>query len=468
MADDQPTQSCHVVAVPYPGRGHINPMLSLCTAVAERSSDVLITVILTEEWTGLLASVKKPPNMSFAAIPNVVPSERDRGDDLNAFVTAVQTKMLAQFELLLDGGGLPQPDFIIGDALMSWANEVAGIRNIPSAHLWTMSASVYTIFYHFDLLVQNGHFPVDLSVNGEEVVDYIPGLSPIRVVDLPSIIRDQEIMPKLTQILPKESNAKHLIFTSFYELEAQVLDHLMQKSSMPTIYYIGPATTYSKLRDIKMSSTAATLAAADDTNNYLSWLDLQPPSSVLYISLGSFLHISAAQMDEIAAGLQSSGVRFLWVAKREASRLQETGGDKGLVVEWCDQFRVLCHPSVGGFFSHCGWNSSKEAVLAGVPVLTFPIIMDQLPDAKTIVEDWRIGWRVLEREYDEKTLKKRDEICEIVKKFMDLENPERKELSRNARELQRVCEREFGEGQSHQTNLDRFIRSIKFCCTLKS
>ncbi|KAH6803537.1 hypothetical protein C2S51_031784 [Perilla frutescens var. frutescens] len=462
MADDQPTQSRHVVAMPYPGRGHINPMLSLCTAVAERSSDVLITVVLTEEWFGLLAAARKPPNMSFAAIPNVVPSEKVRGDDLQAFFVAVQTKMEAPFVRLLDGGELPPADFIIGDAFLSWVHEVAGRRNIPSAHLWTMSASVYTVFYHFDLLVQNGHFPVDLSVNGEAVVDYIPGLSPIRVADLPSIVRDQEMMPKLTRILPKQSNAKHLIFTSFYELEAQVLDDLKQKSSMPTIYNIGPATTYSKLRDIKMSSTVA-VATSDDTNNYLRWLDLQPPSSVLYISLGSFLNISVAQMDEIAAGLQSSGVRFLWVAKRETSRLQKMGGDKGLVVEWCDQLRVLCHPSVGGFLSHCGWNSTKEAVLTGVPVLTFPIIMDQLLDAKAIVEDWRIGWRVLDREYDEKNLKKRDEIGEIVKKFMDLENLERKELSRNARKLRKICEREFENGQSHQTNLDRFVGSIKSC-----
>ncbi|KAH6803536.1 hypothetical protein C2S51_031783 [Perilla frutescens var. frutescens] len=452
----QPTQSCHVVAMPYPGRGLVNPMLSLCTAVAERSSDMLITVVLTEEWLGLLAAVRKPPNMSFAAIPNVVPSEKVRGDDLQAFFMAVQTKMETPFVRLLDGGELPPPDFIIGDAFLPWVHEFAGRRNIPSAHLWTMSASMYTVFYHLDLLVQNGHYPVDFSVNGEAVVNYIPGLSSVRVADLP--LTDQESIQKFTQILPNDSNARHLIFTSFYELEAQVFDAFKKKSSI-SIYNIGPATAYSKLKAIKMNPTTTTT-----TDYYSRWLDLQPPSSILYISLGSFLHISVAQMDEIAAGLQSSGVRFLWVARREASRLQETSEDKGLVVEWCDQFRVLCHPSVGGFLSHCGWNSTKEAVLAGVPMLTFPIIMDQLHGAKAIVEDWRIGWRVLERQYDEKNLKKRDEIGEIMKKFMDLDNPERKEVSRNVRELQKICEREFEDGQSHQTNLDRFVESIKSCC----
>ncbi|XP_057809087.1 UDP-glycosyltransferase 87A2-like [Salvia miltiorrhiza] len=440
----------HVVAMPYPGRGHINPMLSLCAAVADRSSDVHITVVLTEEWLGLLHSMEKPPNVAFAAIPNVVPSEKVRGDDLQAFFVAVLTKMQAPFEQLLDGGSLPPPDFIIGDAFLSWVFEVAGQRNIPSAHLWTMSAAVYTVFYHFDLLVQNGHYPLDLSANEEAIVDYIPGLPPVGVADLPLLIRDQESLPKLMQLFPNDSNTKHLIFTSFYELEAQVIDALKQKSSM-SIYTIGPASIYSRLRDIKTSST----------NDYLRWLDHQPPSSVLYISLGSFLHIPAAQMDEIASGLQGSGVRFLWVARRDASRLQETSGNEGLVVEWCDQLRVLAHPSVGGFLTHCGWNSTKEALLAGVPVLSFPLIMDQSSNAKAIVEDWRVGWRFSERAgFDLRNLK-RDEIAKTLKGFMDLESVERKELSRNARELRKICEKEFGEGESHQTNLDHFVRLIK-------
>ncbi|KAK9940882.1 hypothetical protein M0R45_017518 [Rubus argutus] len=63
------------------------------------------------------------------------------------------------------------------------------------------------------------------------------------------------------------------------------------------------------------------------------------------------------------------------------NRLQEVCGGVGFVVPWCDQLRVLCHSSVGGFWSHYGWNSAKEAVFAGVPLLTF-------------VEDWKIGWRV--------------------------------------------------------------------------
>ncbi|KAK4440477.1 UDP-glycosyltransferase 87A2 [Sesamum alatum] len=453
-AEKQPIPSCHVVAMPYPGRGQINPMLNLCKLVAERSENIFITVVVTEEWLGFIGSMDKPPNISFAAIPNVVPSERVRGEDVTGFAVAVMTKMEEPFERLLDELRLPPPAVIIADAFLPWAAEVAARRKIPLASLWTMSASVYTVFYHFDLLVQNGHFPIDLSVNGDVTVDYIPGLSSVRLADLPTIMKDQETTSRFLKILPDESRAKYLIFTSIYELESQVLDVLQQKSAL-SIYNIGPATSYLNLKQITDDD-----GHRDNINNYSKWLNDQPPCSVLYIALGSFLYVSTSQMEEIAIGLRKSGVRFLWVARRETSRLQEMCGDKGLVVEWCRQLEVLCHPSVGGFWSHCGWNSTKEAVLAGVPMLTSPILMDQLPNAKAIVEDWKIGWRVWKGVFEEGNLINSDEIAELVERFMNVESGEREELTRNAKELQKSCEREFANGQSFQTNLDGFVESI--------
>ncbi|KAL3850410.1 hypothetical protein ACJIZ3_012292 [Penstemon smallii] len=454
---NQQIASLHVVAMPYPGRGHITPMLNLCTAVAEKSAEILITFVITEEWLGLLGSVVKPPNIRFATIPNVVPSERVRGNDLNGFVTAAMTKMEEPFERLLDELQLPPPALIMTDAFLAWAADVAGRRDIPLAFLWTMSASVYTVFYHFDLLVQNGHFPIDMSVHGNDIVDYIPGLPPIHVSDLPKVIRDQEMTLSLIKILPPESKTNYLIFTSIYETESSVINALMHKSSF-SIYNIGPSTSYHKPKHL-INSSSTTISRENDTECYMKWLDIQPPNSVLYVSLGSFLSVSEAQMHEIAVGLHESGLRFLWVVRDETTKYKEICGDKGLVVAWCDQLRVLSHSCVGGFMTHCGWNSTKEALLAGVPMLTFPIIMDQLPNAKAIVEDWRVGWRV-KREFDEGDLAKRDEIKEIVLRFMDLESDERKELSRNARELQMICEKEFGNGESFEKNVDGFIKSI--------
>jgi UDP:flavonoid glycosyltransferase YjiC (YdhE family) len=41
------TAVCHVVAMPFPGRGHINPMMNFCKLLASRKHDILITFVVT-------------------------------------------------------------------------------------------------------------------------------------------------------------------------------------------------------------------------------------------------------------------------------------------------------------------------------------------------------------------------------------------------------------------------------------
>ncbi|EXB78531.1 UDP-glycosyltransferase 87A2 [Morus notabilis] len=231
------------------------------------------------------------------------------------------------------------------------------------------------------------------------------------------------------------------------------MDSLRTQFPFP-VYPIGPAIPYLELDQHNSSSSTSR-----EEHDYFQWLNSQPSGSVLYISLGSFLSVSSAQMDEIAYGLCDSGVRFLWVARSEASRLKEICGDLGLVVPWCDQLKVLCHSSVGGFWTHCGWNSLLEAVFGGVPMLTFPLFLDQFPNSRQIVEDWKIGWRV-ERDTGNENLMKREEITKLVKRFMDHESSEGKEMRKRARELRDVCQRAIAKGGSSDENLDAFIRNI--------
>ncbi|VVA16496.1 PREDICTED: UDP-glycosyltransferase [Prunus dulcis] len=166
-------------------------------------------------------------------------------------------------------------------------------------------------------------------------------------------------------------------------------------------------------------------------------------------------------MDEIVAGVQNSDARFLWVARGDASKLKD--GDKGLVVSCCDQLRVLCHDSIGGFWSHCGWNSTLEAVYAGVPILTCPVFGDQILNAKKIVEDWKIGCRVLKKKkkgFDEEDLVTREEIVQLVQRFMDLESKEGKEMRERAKQLRETCQGAIAKGGSSDTNLDAFIKDV--------
>ncbi|KAG2673006.1 hypothetical protein I3843_13G060100 [Carya illinoinensis] len=153
---------CHVVAMPYPGRGHINPMMNFCKQLVLKCPSILVTFVVTEEWLGFIGEEPKPANIRFATIPNVIPSEIGRAKDFPGFIQAVNTTMEAPFEEMLDRLDHPV-SAIVADTYLIWVVRVGNRRNIPVASLMTMSATVFSVLHHFELLVQNGHFPVELS-----------------------------------------------------------------------------------------------------------------------------------------------------------------------------------------------------------------------------------------------------------------------------------------------------------------
>nr|XP_023887176.1 UDP-glycosyltransferase 87A1-like [Quercus suber] len=451
-AKTEPSTICHMVAMPYPGRGHINAMMNSCKLLASKSTDILISFVITEEWLGFIGSDPKPANIRFATVPNCIPSEKGRGKDFAGFVKAVNTKMEAPFEELLDRLE-PPVKAIVADTYIYWPIALGNRKNIPVASLFPMPAMVFSMFYHFELIVQNRHFPVDLSERGDELVDYIPGVSTLRIADLPTFTYGDGrlVLPGVLECISIVSKkAQYLLFTTFHELEAEVIDALKANFPIP-VYPIGPAIPY-----LELEEKSASVTNANDGVNYLQWLDSQPPCSVLYISMGSFLSVSNAQMDEIIGGIRDSGVRCLWVSRGEIGRFKDCSGDMSLVVPWCDQLKVLCHTSIGGFWTHCGWNSTLEAVFAGVPMLTFPIFWDQVPISKRIVEDWKIGWKVKK----DVGVVTRGEISELVKSFMENKSDEMNAMRQRAKELQKSSRRAIAKGGSSDANLDTFIKNI--------
>ncbi|PKI66582.1 hypothetical protein CRG98_013026 [Punica granatum] len=428
---------CHMLALPYPGRGHINPMLSLCELLLSKEPRIHITFVLTEEWLSLITSAgsNKPcssnysNNIRFVTLPNIIPSELDRSKDFPGFFEAVDTKMEGPFEQLLDALAKP-PAVIVADTFLKWAVGVGKRRNIPVASLWTQSASVFSLLQNIELLEQNGDFQVDLLGDGHKVLH------------------------KAIKCISMASKAQFFLSTSFHELEPLAIKALRPIFSSP-IYSVGPTIPFSKLKP------GVSEEEADDL--YLQWLDSQPSRSILYVSLGgSFLSVSSAQLEEIIAGVRDSGARSLWVARGNTSFIRDAIGDRvpNLVVPWCNQLKVLCHDSVGGFWTHCGWNSTLEAIFSGVPMLTCPIFWDQIHNSKQIVKDWKIGFRVKKKSGSGDVIM-REEIAGLVKKLMDPESEEGREVRRRVKELQQCCAKAIARGSgSSDIDLDAFVRDI--------
>ena len=171
----------------------------------------------------------------------------------------------------------------------------------------------------------------------------------------------------------------------------------------------------------------------------MRWLDNQPPSSVLFVSFGSGGTLSHDQLNELAFGLEMSGHKFLWVVrapnkfssssyfsglKKEdpveylPSGFLDRTRNQGLVVpSWAPQIEILGHDSIGGFLSHCGWSSTLESVVNGVPMIAWPLFAEQKMNAKIITDALKIAVRP--KSDDETEIVKREEIAKAIKRIME-------------------------------------------------
>uniref|UniRef100_A0A0E0A8B0 Uncharacterized protein n=1 Tax=Oryza glumipatula TaxID=40148 RepID=A0A0E0A8B0_9ORYZ len=154
---------------------------------------------------------------------------------------------------------------------------------------------------------------------------------------------------------------------------------------------------------------------------------------VVYVAFGSRCAVSHEQIREIAAGLEASGSRFLWILKTtvvdrdDDAGIRDVLGDgflervrgRGVVTKaWVDQDAVLRDPAVGLFLSHSGWNSVIEAATAGVPLLAWPRGGDHRV-AATVVASSGVGVWMEQWSWDgEEWLVSGEEIGGKVKEMM--------------------------------------------------
>ncbi|RZC91929.1 hypothetical protein C5167_021642 [Papaver somniferum] len=361
-------KTCYIVAVPFPGRGLINPMMNFCKDLAHKLDDkVKITFVVTEEWFRILESASMLSQIHLRSIPNVIPSEFVRSStlDFDSFLEIVLAKMEAPFKHVLN-------------------------TSDPAT---------------------NGYSLANLSDCCDEVIDYIPGISPTRLADMPLLPsgNDPNFNPTIAAFNMLEK-VQSLLIVSFYELEPQVTDTLKAIFPFP-IYTVGPSISNISTAieqhhhiDGKKTELNTVKYVNPKEPDYIEWLDSQPVGSVLYIAFGSTVPIPGVHVEEIMAGLHKSGVRYLLVS--------------------------------------CGVHEGGE-------------------------DDKMVGMEVT-KEFGEKAVVKRDEVAKIVNKFMDINedqaeedaNNEAKEMRRRSSELKDMCIRALAKGGSYDTNLDAFIKDI--------
>ncbi|OIW20264.1 hypothetical protein TanjilG_07521 [Lupinus angustifolius] len=427
------TQKPHIVCVPFPAQGHVNPFMQLSKLL--HYNGFHITFVNTEfNHRRLVKSlgqdyVKGLPDFQFETIPDgLLHSDIDATQDVPILCDATKKHCYEPFKELVkklnSSDEVPSVSYIIADGTMGFAGKVAREFGIPDLQLWTASACGFVGYLQFHELVRRGFLPFkdeNFSTDGtlDTSLDWISGMKDIRLKDLPSFIRVTNLDDIMFNFLGSEAQnclkSSSIIINTFQELDSEVLQVLMSKN--PNIYPIGPLHLLGKHFPNKSFKSNGSSFWKNDPK-CMQWLDQWEPSSVIYVNYGSITVMTKDHLNEFAWGLANSNLPFLWILRPDLVKNEESIGlaqefldevkDRGYITSWCIQEQVLAHPSIGVFLTHCGWNSTIEGISEGVPMIGWPFFAEQQTNCRYITKTWGIGVDINEDV-------KREQVTKLVK-----------------------------------------------------
>nr|GME13556.1 7-deoxyloganetic acid glucosyltransferase-like [Ipomoea batatas] len=459
----------HVLVFPLPAQGHVNSMLKLSELLC--ISDIHVTFLVTgPTHVSLLAhsdvgSRGLGEKFRLEKLPDGI--YQDNFHTLDGFMENLNTLETVGRPFLKEylGGGRrrwPPVTCVITDgALVSLAVDVAEEFKLPTIVCQTISVAAFWCFVCTPDLIQSGELPI--KGNEMDLATKVKGMEHfIRLGDLPSFCQVQNLETPIFRALVKEklqtARAKGVIFNTFEELDEPILAQV--RTMCPNTYPIGPVHAHLKAR--LGTNPPSSNSLREEDRSCLSWLENQPEKSVIYVSFGSLAVVTREQLLEIWHGLVNSGQRFLWVLRPDLvagenggnwapAELEEGVKARGYIISWAPQEAVLEHRSVGGFFTHSGWNSTLESIVAGVPMICGPCLGDQNTNSRMVEAVWKIGLD-MKGGWDRVTVE--NMVRDVMEKRKD-------EFLERAEEMAKLAGKAVGEGGSSCSNLRRLVDDIR-------
>jgi len=306
---------------------------------------------------------------------------------------------------------------------------------------------------------------------------HLPGLPPVPASCLPSGLVDRKV-PTYRWFLyngRRYTEAAGIIVNTVAELEPHVLAAIAdgrctRGSRAPTVYAVGPV-----LAATITATTPPEQQQEQPEHECVRWLHSQPPASVLFLCFGSARFFTAQQAHEAAHALDHSGHRFLWVLRgppEHGTKLSSDGDlaellppgfsertkGRGLVwPRWAPQKEILAHAAVGGFVTHCGWNSVLESLWFGVPMLPWPWAAEQHYNAFTLVAAMGVAV-AMEVRRKEDNFVEAVELERAVRALMG--GAEGRTAREKATEMKAACRMAVEEGGSSYQSLQKLCDAL--------
>ncbi|KAL3027896.1 hypothetical protein AAZX31_03G082500 [Glycine max] len=471
------SKTVHIAVVPSAGFSHLIPILEFSKRLVNLHPHLHVTCIIPTHG---------PPPSASKSILETLPSQNitstflppvDLPQDLDT-VSQIQLTVTLSLPLIHQtlkslSSTTPSLVALVVDTFAAEVLDFAKEFNLLAYVYFPLAATTVSLHFHM------------LKLDEETSCEYrdldgpieMKGCVPFHGKDLysPAQDRSSRAYKMMLQRIKRFFFVDGVFVNSFLEMESGVIRALEEggrwKYKYPPVYAVGP---------IVQSGVGFGGGGGSNGLECVEWLDRQKDCSVLFVCFGSGGTLSQEQMDELALGLELSGHRFLWVLRPPSSVanaaylgganddgvdplkflpsgfLERTKG-QGLVVPlWAPQVQVLGHRSVGGFLSHCGWNSTLESVLQGVPLIAWPLFAEQRMNAILLCEGLKVG---LWPRVNENGLVERGEIAKVIKCLMGGE--EGGELLRRMTELKEAATNAIKENGSSTKALAQAVLKWK-------
>ncbi|GAB4848193.1 hypothetical protein Ancab_002860 [Ancistrocladus abbreviatus] len=479
-------RTLELIFIPLPAAGHLFPTLEVAKRLVEREERLSVTVLIMNfpfyMSNSGVKSLQLENRINIIELPQL-DEEINAGSrtfieqTVEAYKPMVKqvAKQLVSRSKLTGSNSRGQLAGFVLDMFCTAMIDVAGEMAVPSYVFFTSCVGFLSLMLHLQSLRDD--YGVDITKFADSDVGLdVPGFRnrvPARGLPLPIVDASTGLLDHAKRF--RDSNG--IIVNTFMELESHLIVTLSNDRNVPPIYPLGPIV------NLKPKNGVTNGGSHDDQDLIMQWLDDQLPSSVVFLCFGTLGTFDQEQVREIATGLEQSGHHFLWSLRRPSpshdekirplsdyeqledilpSGFLERTAQIGKVTGWIPQTAILSHPAVGGFVSHCGWNSTLESLWFGVPIAAWPMYAEQQLNAFELVKEVEVAVEVrLDYRWDphaklSNVLVGAKEIEKGIRRAMDGENGARNKMKAISEKSRKVM---MKDGSSY-TCLGHFVEDI--------
>ncbi|XP_055824713.1 anthocyanidin 3-O-glucosyltransferase 2-like [Solanum dulcamara] len=469
--------SKQLVFIPGPGMGHLVAAVEIGKLLISRAHCLSITFIIIDlpietrvhTYTKDLDD-STPPRLRFLHLspPPQPQSKNLSNQEALLFETFNNSKQLVR-DAIIQNFMTSSTTRLVGVTVDMFSDkmiQVATELGLPSYVFFTSSAAFLGLLFYAQTLKDEHNRDISDFKDSDTLLPVSTYVHPLPAKVLPTAMLDKIgrlHLPLSTARMIRQ--AKGIIINTFVELELHSIESLANDNGVPSLYPIGPIINLNQEPDESINS----------------WLDEQQDSSVLFLCFGSYGSFDEEQLKKIAIALDHSGCCFLWSLRQPQVKGEIGASDdlahpeqvlpdgfltrtmhRGKVIGWVPQAAVLSHKSIGGFITHCGWNSILESLWFGVPMATWPMYAEQQVNAFELVVDLEMAVDIkMEYRSESPVLVTAEEIESAIRRLMFDSTEEKNGIREKMEELKDKSRRALLEGGSSYCFLESLIKEFK-------